>query len=433
MTGWLAKSGVLAAGSSFGALMGGIGGGWAVAAGLLVWKRLAGLGAAAAMGLGVSLYLGRQHHPAFAESVCNIDEVFNCDVVNTSAFAELGGIPIAFLGTGFYAAVLVLAGLASRSEEAYSRAGHLIAAGGVLSALYSMFLAYQSAALGAWCLFCISLYGVNAIILAGGLWMVKESGVALGEGVSAALAGKDDRSMSTMSFAFAAALALSMVWYRSLGPTGASEVPVSKDGRQDFSALVEGPADSAAMDGTEPIFGNPNAKYTVLEWADFECPHCGIVAPELKQLVNDNPDIRVVFRSYPLDRKCNTSMQRDFHQYSCDAAYAAECARKQGKFWELTGLMFKNQSYLDRAGIRTMAEQKGLDVDLLTQCMDDPATDLAIKADIAAGEAAGVSGTPALFLQGAHGDGKWVKLRASPEQIGQIVAAHRASGEPLPL
>lgn len=68
------------------------------------------------------------------------------------------------------------------------------------------------------------------------------------------------------------------------------------------------------------------------------------------------------------------------------------------------------------------------------QCMDDPATDLAVKADIAGGEKAGVTGTPALFLQGAHGDGKWAKLRASPEQIGQIVAAHQAGGgEPLPL
>jgi len=429
MTGWLAKSSVLAAGASFGTLAGGIGGGWLVAGALMAWNRLAGIGTAAAMGLGVSLYLGKQHHPAHAASVCNVDEVFNCDIVNTSAFSEVAGIPIAFLGAGFYAGCIVLAGMASQSKETYGRAAHLITAGGIVSVLYSLFLAYQSSALGAWCLFCISLYGINALILGGGLWMVKESGVGLGEGVKEALTGKSDRSFSTMATAGAVALVASMLWYGTLGDGSAVVDAGPGPGPFDPKPYFDGAA-NAEMDGTEAVYGSPSATYTVLEWADFECPHCGIVSPELKQLVDDNPDIRVAFRNYPLDNKCNPNMQRKFHDYSCDAAYAAECARKQGKFWELTGLMFKNQSYLDRSGIKTMAEQKGVDVEMLVQCMDDPATDLAIKADIAAGEKAGVTGTPALYLLGTHGDGKWMKLKASPEQIGRIVAEHRKAGEP---
>jgi protein-disulfide isomerase/uncharacterized membrane protein len=433
MTIGLAKTSILAAGASVSTLVGGIGGGWLVAGALLAWRRAAGVAAAAVMGTGVSLYLGRQHHPAFAESACNINEVFNCDVVNTSAYSELFGIPVALLGTGFYVGCFALAIMASRSKEAYSRAGHLITVGGLVSVLYSAFLGYQSSLLGAWCLFCISLYGVNAIILAGGLWMVKDSGVALKDGVGTALLGSSDRSMGTMMGAGAVALIVAMFWYRGLGPVGAHLPGADAAGNMDVSTLVEGVAEGAEMDGTEPIYGDPSAPYTVLEWADFECPHCGIVAPELKQLVNDNPDIRLVFRNYPLDRKCNTSMERDFHKYSCDAAFAAECAVQQGKFWEFTGLMFKNQDYLDPAGIRMMADQRGLDVDLLEQCLADPATEFAVKADISAGEEADVSGTPAFFLQGAHGEGKWVRLRASPAQIGQIVAAHRAAGKPLPL
>ena len=191
MTGWMAKSSILAAGAGVEALLGAIGGGWFVAAALMVWNRLAGIGAAAAMGVGVSLYLGRQHHPSHASSMCNVDEVFNCDVVNTGAYSEIGGIPIAFLGTAFYVGCVVLAGLASQSREAYSRAGHLLTLGGVFASLYSLFLAYQSSLLGAWCLFCISLYGVNAILLAGGLWMVKESDVALRAGDFRSPYGKD--------------------------------------------------------------------------------------------------------------------------------------------------------------------------------------------------------------------------------------------------
>jgi protein-disulfide isomerase/uncharacterized membrane protein len=430
MTGWMAKSTVLASGLGASSLASAIGGGWCVAAALMAWNRLVGIGAAAAMGVGVSLYLGKQHHPSHAASICNVNEVFNCDVVNTSEYSELGGIPIAFLGTAFYVGCVVLVALAGRSREAYSRAGHLISVGGLFSLLASIFLAYQSAVLGAWCLFCISLYGLNAIILGGGLWMVKDSEVPFVAGVSEAISGKQDRSLSVMGFAGAVALALSMVWYsKVLGPLPEA---ASSAGPVDVAALVEGPAPGAAMDGTEAVYGNPSAPYTVLEWADFECPHCGIVAPKLKELVNENPDIRLVFRNYPLDNACNPNMQREFHKNSCTAAYAAECAQQQGKFWELTGLMFKNQAYLDRAGIETMAEQKGLDVSILLACMDDPATKDAVKADLAAGEAAGVTGTPALFLQGAHGDGEWVKLSAMPEQIADIVNQHKAAATAPP-
>ncbi len=426
MTGWMAKSTVLATTANTASLLAtAIGGGWCVAAALLAWNRLVGIGAAAAMGVGVSLYLGKQHHPAHAASICNVDELFNCDVVNTSQYSELFGIPIAFLGTAFYVGCLVLVALAGRSREAYARAGHLIALGGLLSLVYSVFLAYQSTVLGAFCLFCISLYGLNGIILGGGLWMVKASGVPFGAGVSEALTAKNDRSFGTMSTAGAVALVVAMLWYsRGLGPlpeAAATGAPVR------VADLVEGPAPGAAMDGTEAIYGDPAAPYTVLEWADFECPHCGIVAPKLKELVNEHPDIRLVFRNYPLDNACNPNMQREFHKNSCTAAYAAECAQQQGKFWELTGLMFKNQAYLDPAGIETMAEQKGLDVAILLACMDDPATKAAVKADLAAGEAAGVTGTPALFLQGAHGEGEWVKLSAMPEQIADIVNQHKAA------
>ncbi|HCH66017.1 MAG: hypothetical protein CL927_12020 [Deltaproteobacteria bacterium] len=433
MTGWMVKSSILAAGASVSSLLAAIGGGWSVAAALLVWNRLAGIGAAAAMGVGVSLYLGRQHHPSHASSMCNVDEVFNCDVINTSAYSELGGIPIAFLGTAFYFGCLVLVAQAGRSREAYARAGHVVAAGSALSVLYSVFLAYQSTLLGAWCLFCISLYGLNLVLLVGGLWMVQDSGASFGAGVMEAVKGMGDRSLATITISGAVALVLSMGWYGGLGPVPATSTGGTNAAEVNVAALVEGLAPGAAMDGTEPVYGDPSAPYTVLEWADFECPHCGIVAPELKQLANDHPEIRVVFRNYPLDMACNPNIQREFHKNSCTAAYAAECAQQQGKFWELTGLMFKNQSYLDRAGIETMAEQKGLDVASLGTCMEDPATKAAVKADLEAGESAGVTGTPALFLLGAHGDGTWVKLRASPEQISAIVDAHKAAGAPLPV
>lgn len=387
------------------------------------------------MGLGVSLYLGKQHHPSHAPSVCNVDEVFNCDVVNTSAYAEIAGVPIALIGAAFYAAVLFVSVMARQSPDVHKRAAHLIAAGGILSVGYSVFLGWASAQLGAWCLFCISLYGVNAILLGGGLWAVKESGVSLGAGVSEAALGKSDASFTKMASAAFVVFLASMFWYRSMGDTSGGPAPVTKaaDGSVNVSGLVGPVASGVALDGTEPIYGNPAAPYTIVEWADFECPHCGLVAPQLKKLVDAHPEVKVAFRNYPLSNRCNPNVGSSFHEHACDAAAAAECAGKQGKFWELTGLMFMNQSFLDVESIKMMAEQKQLDVAALTACMADPSTELAVRADVDAGEKAGITGTPALFLMGAHGDGVWVKLTAGPEDVPTILDAHKAKGGPLPV
>ena len=82
-------------------IIGGIIVGWLVCAGLVAWKRYAGLAAAGAMGLGVSIYLGFQHAADAGASACSVSEVFNCDTVNRSEYSEFMGIPIAFIGAGF--------------------------------------------------------------------------------------------------------------------------------------------------------------------------------------------------------------------------------------------------------------------------------------------------------------------------------------------
>ena len=173
--------------------------GWLVSLGLVVSKRRVGLMLAAALGLAVSIYLGLQHAADAGTSVCSVSEVFNCDTVNRSKYSELMGVPIAFLGAGFYAAVLAVAGGLLRKPEGYSRAGHAIFAGSLVGVAYSVFLAWASMQVGAWCLFCISLYGLNGILLFGGAQEARASGTgALMAGIAPALMGKQDRSIGVM-------------------------------------------------------------------------------------------------------------------------------------------------------------------------------------------------------------------------------------------
>jgi protein-disulfide isomerase/uncharacterized membrane protein len=390
----------------------------AVAAGML--SRWLGLWVAGASALMVSLYLGVQHKGVAGKSICSVSQTFDCDKVNSSAYAELFGIPVAFMGASFYAGVIALAILCLRSPQSYKHAGHIVTAGGWLSVVFSLYLVNASIELGAWCLFCISLYGLNLIILWLGRGLTKDSDDGILKG---ALAG----GRSTNAFVGAAALMLigTMAWNNA----GADEIPEG-DSVDDLASLFVATEGPLVLDGTEPSYGSDAAKYTVVEFADFECPYCARLFPEIHHLPEEDPDIQLFFKHYPLSGLCNEGLGTDRHKNACGAARAADCAKRQGKFWELSRLMFKNQKHLDPEGIEIMAKQVGLDVDALMACEADPLTDAKVRTDVSHGASAGVHATPSLFLRGLYGN-DWVLVTAGPKGVAKLVAAHKA-GKPLP-
>ncbi len=192
--------------------------------------------------------------------------------------------------------------------------------------------------------------------------------------------------------------------------------------------LYSRPAGSLEIDGTEPILGSPSAPYTLVEFADFECPYCGLVFPQLHEIVDANSDLQLKFKHYPLSPICNESIGRDMHPLACGAAASAECARPQGKFWELSDLMFKNQQFLKPEEVSFMAKQAGLDLAAFSACVTDTRAMEAVKADIAHAEAVGITGTPSLFLKGVVGDG-WVKVEGGPDEVALLLEAARKGVE----
>jgi protein-disulfide isomerase/uncharacterized membrane protein len=418
-------SGILAGvffaqGNTLGALAGGIAAGWLTAVGAGKIHPWLGLLVSSISAMMVSLYLGVQHKGVAGKSICSVNQTFDCDKVNSSAYAELFDIPIAFLGSSFYAGVAMLAILCLRSPAAYKQAAHLVTAGGAVSVLYSAFLAYASVGLGAWCLFCISMYGLNGIIL----W--QSWGLTRGSDVGV-LKGAMGGGRATNAFMGAAVVMLigSMSWYNA----GANELPEG-DTVEDLSKLFEGIEGELMLDGTEPTYGSDSAKYKVVEFADFECPYCGRLFPEIHALPKDEPDIQLMFKHFPLSGLCNEGLGTERHKNSCGAAKAADCAKRQGKFWDLTRLMFKNQKHVDPEGIEIMAKQVGIDTDALTACVADPLTDAKVRTDAAHGQSVGVHATPSLFLKGLYGE-TWVLVTSGPKGLAKLVAAHKA-GKPFP-
>lgn len=415
--------------NSLGFLLCGIAAAWSASGAALISDRRLGVLVTAALGALVGLYLGVEHVVQSADPICSVNATFDCGKINQSQYSELFGVPLGFLGTGFYAGVVAVAALARPGKARFSRAPHLVLFGGALSLLYSAFLAWASTVVGAWCLFCISLYGLNALLFVGGLAWTREREIPVFQGIRDVFFAKEEVSLTVLG----AVLVLAVIGGRGYANShaGASGAAAGSGGGGEAApnlTVYTTPA-PVTLDGTEPIMGNPSAKITVVEFADFQCPFCGVVAPDLHDLASAVPDLRVIFKQYPLDNTCNQNIHRKFHEYSCKAAVATECARQQGRFWELNRLFFINQESIDDEAIPYMANQVGLDMAAFETCRQGAEALQSVVADIQHATALNVSGTPSLFVHGLYGD-QWVRVR-TPGDIGQLVVMTN-EGKALP-
>jgi len=144
-------------------------------------------------------------------------------------------------------------------------------------------------------------------------------------------------------------------------------------------------------DGGRPSRGPKNAKVTIVEFSEFQCPFCARFKPTIDQIVNEYPkDVRHVYRHNPLP----------FHQNAKPAAYASICADRQGKFWEYSSVLFKNQAALDSANLRKYAGDLQLDLAKFDSCLVDPSVAKVVDEDQAYAASVGARGTPTSFVNG---------------------------------
>ena len=139
-----------------------------------------------------------------------------------------------------------------------------------------------------------------------------------------------------------------------------------------------------------PSKGPENAPITLVEFSDFQCRFCLTAFPTVQQVLSTYGDrIRFVYRHYPLAS----------HTRARPAAEAAACADEQGRFWAFHDRLFGSQALSD-ADLKEHAAQLGLDATQFNACYDDRKYTADVDADIRAGNEAGVSGTPAFYING---------------------------------
>ena len=161
--------------------------------------------------------------------------------------------------------------------------------------------------------------------------------------------------------------------------------------------LIVGPAEAivdlaAEVDPErDHIRGSADARVTLVEYGDFECPYCGRAEPVIRELLSDFGDVRYVWRHLPL---------ADVHPHAQRAAEAAEAAAEQGAFWEMHDLLFEHQDALRPSDLEGYARSLGLDAERFNDELRTHDYAARVADDVDSADLSGVSGTPTFFVNG---------------------------------
>jgi len=145
--------------------------------------------------------------------------------------------------------------------------------------------------------------------------------------------------------------------------------------------------------------GSAQAALTLVEYGDYECPHCGRAHPIVKEVQRRlGPELRFVFRNFPL---------AEMHPHAQHAAEAAEAAGGQGRFWEMHDALFEHQRSLDDRHLVQYAQTIGLDPQRFQQDLTSHTYAGRVREDFRSGVRSGVNGTPTFFINGVRHDDSW--------------------------
>ena len=149
----------------------------------------------------------------------------------------------------------------------------------------------------------------------------------------------------------------------------------------------------------DQLQGNPDAAIELVEYGDYQCPHCGRAYPIIKKIQKAlGNNIKFVFRNFPLS---------NMHPDAASAAAAAEAAGVQGKFWEMHDTIFEHQNKLSEDDLYLYAEKLGLNVEQFQNDMLSEKIISKIEDDFESGMRSGVNGTPSFFVNGEKYSNDW--------------------------
>ena len=318
------------------------------------------------------------------KSFCNINQAFNCDAVAASPYASFLGIPLAFWGMMLN---LFLWGLIYDRRRLPACAPYLLPFLLVVTSfevLFCLYLAYVSTfILQTFCLVCmifwavtLATFGVVLLFNARQKWPWP----SLKEAWQAVYA---DRCVLGIYIGTLMAVTLAISGYlgwRHYQKVGA----VQSTTRLSYDKALQ-----------EAYLGAVHPQLEVVMYTDFQCGWCRQAHYEMHDLLQKYADrVRFVRKDFPLDQACNPAVRSAFHQWACLSARYARCAGEQGRYGEFHDAVLAKQALLNEELLAQTAQQLGLHMGLLKECLNAARTKAALLADIEDGLSFKVSGTP---------------------------------------
>jgi protein-disulfide isomerase/uncharacterized membrane protein len=368
--------------------------------------------AVAFVGVLLSLYSIKHHNDYRAnghtEAFCNISSDVSCDAVAASKYSEIAGVPLGVLGAGYFLAMLILSATVARGHKTRSDhepAWFVLVGFGIVSSLVLGWISIG--VIGKLCVVCLATYACTLAQAAIAFLLLKDG---------------DQRDFSfkkTTNGLVTSILtvALSIVAFNFLKP--ASELPPELQdvaGKHDNLRppgsqipAKEIPVNRTQYSGAGEDYrlGRDDAKVTLVEFADYQCPACAdakTVIDELHKVMGDR--VLIVFKNYPLSNQCNRQMQSNMHQYSCDIARLARCAGQSGKFWEFHRKAFDDQKNASLEQAKIWGKGVGMSDSQMDACLKSDEILAKIQDDVDLGDRVGVDGTPTIFINGQKYTGR---------------------------
>lgn len=164
------------------------------------------------------------------------------------------------------------------------------------------------------------------------------------------------------------------------------------------------------------VLGPADAPVTLVEYGDYQCPHCQAAWPEVERVLRHfESGLRYAYRHFPL---------WTVHPMAKPAAESAEFAGAHGRFWEMHAALFTNPHLLSGPGLLTLARHQGLDPAALRLALDQGVHAARVEADLMGGVRSGVNGTPCFFVNGRRHNGPYDAISLS---AAVKAAAHNAA------
>lgn len=358
------------------------------------------------------------------KSYCSISQLVDCDTASSSSYATFAGVPVAWMGFLMYLVIgclITFCIISKRQRKATLSVAWFLS---IFTVLYSIRMAYiLFYILQSICIDCVAMYIMNLIIMFM-LWWAMGVGImklwSFAKNYLSALFRHPSHlgfAPKPITHAIIVGLIFGIGWLvmysKVLDARGKQRIPLEDMIRAyDAQSLYD-----IKIDPQWPMWGNPDAKVTIVEYSEFECPFCRLSAFNFRPYLNEfKKDIKYYFVQYPLDNKCNPYMNFPMHPQACMAARASVCAQNQGDFWIFHDELFRLKKNLNRARVLKLAKEQNLNLKEFEKCWDSEQTQERILKDIENGRRIHVQGVPAIFI-----NGKKLKYWRDPKFVREVI------------